>query len=175
MGKPYWKRAITYVQCMQPYPHSQAPPLWNINMCMHAGRAWYLFSREHNVIKIGPEFLEQKTFCVLFNQLCVECLVHVYDIQLLIRVVHVNYLLPSLFFLFWVFGYAHTQLRSLFPLSPPWHCSREKKYQALPTCTTSVFALWSGEAWEQGYAATQLSPIPILFLNFWIVHVWCAK
>ena len=80
-----------------PFPGS---PLWNINMCMHAGRAWYLFSREHNVIKIGPEFLEQKTFCVLFNQLCVECLVHVYDIQLLIRVVHVNYLLPSLFFLF---------------------------------------------------------------------------
>ena len=38
-----------------------------------AVRAWYLFSREHDVIKIAPEFLEQKTFCVLFNQLRVQC------------------------------------------------------------------------------------------------------
>ena len=27
---------------------------------VYAGRAWYLFSRDHDVIKIGPEFLEQK-------------------------------------------------------------------------------------------------------------------
>ena len=82
-----------------PFPGS--PSLEHkLYMCTHAGRVWYLFSCEHNVIKIGPQFLQQKTFCVLFNQLCVECSVHVYDIQLLIRVVHVNYLLPSLFFLF---------------------------------------------------------------------------
>ena len=100
-------------------------------------------------------------------------MLRVYDIRLLICS---TCKLPATFtlFLFWVFGYAHTQLRSLFPLSPPWHCSREKKYQALPTCTTSVFALWSGGAWGRGYAATQLSLIPILFLNFWIVHVQCA-
>ena len=26
----------------------------------HAWRAWYIFSRDHDVIKIGPEFSEQK-------------------------------------------------------------------------------------------------------------------
>ena len=45
--------------------------------------------------------------------------------------------IPSLFILFWVFGYTHTQLRSLYPLYPR-HCSSEKKYQALSTCTTSI-------------------------------------
>ena len=34
---------------------------------------------------------------------------------------------PSLLFLFWVLGYAHAQLRSLYPLSTPWCCSHEKK------------------------------------------------
>ena len=44
---------------------------------VNAGRAWYLFSRDHNVIEIQcrPEFLDQKvTFCTQFYQLhvCVQ-------------------------------------------------------------------------------------------------------
>ena len=27
---------------------------------VHTWRAWYLFSRDHDIIEIGPEFLEQK-------------------------------------------------------------------------------------------------------------------
>ena len=40
----------------------------------NAGRAWYLFSCEHDVIGIRPEVLEQKAnVCVVhvFNALCV--------------------------------------------------------------------------------------------------------
>ena len=40
---------------------------------VHAWRAWYLFSRDQDIIKIGHEFLKQKvTFCALFNLLCVQ-------------------------------------------------------------------------------------------------------
>ena len=43
----------------------------------------YLFSREHDVIEIGPEFIEQKgNVRVLFNQLCST--LGVYDIHSLI-------------------------------------------------------------------------------------------
>ena len=38
------------------FPGSPAPE----HGYVYVGRAWYLFSREHDVIKIGPEFLEQK-------------------------------------------------------------------------------------------------------------------
>ena len=52
------------------FPGSPSPE----HKYLHIGRAWYLFSREDDVIKIGPQFLEQKTaFCVLFNQLRVQC------------------------------------------------------------------------------------------------------
>ena len=34
-----------------------------------AGRGWYLFSCENNVIKKGPEFLEQNITHALFHQL----------------------------------------------------------------------------------------------------------
>ena len=39
---------------------------------VYAGRAWYLFSRDH---EIGPEFLAKRkaAFCVLFDQICVQC------------------------------------------------------------------------------------------------------
>ena len=40
---------------------------------VYTGSAWYLLACEHDVIKIGSEFLEQKTFCVLFNQLRIQC------------------------------------------------------------------------------------------------------
>ena len=39
------------------YPHFQASPA---RECVYMGRAWYLLSREHDVIEIGPEFSEQK-------------------------------------------------------------------------------------------------------------------
>ena len=52
------------------FPGSPSP---NTNMCTHAGRAWYLFPCEHDMIKIAPQCLKQKTaFCVLFNQLRVQ-------------------------------------------------------------------------------------------------------
>ena len=59
----------------------------------------------------------------------------------------VSYLLPSLFFLFWVFGYAHSQLRSLYPL----YTWRDKTYSPLLTqlqCSRS-------RVWEPGNKATQ--------------------
>ena len=44
---------------------------------VYAGRAWYLFPCDHDVIEIGPEFLEQKgnVFCCcstnyVFNAWC---------------------------------------------------------------------------------------------------------
>jgi len=69
--------------------------------------------------------------------------------------------LPSLFFLF---RYTHTQIRSLDLLlsildavhvtccDMLWHDAvMWQKYQALPTCTTSMSGLQSMRAWEQGY------------------------
>ena len=68
-----WKR--DYVQnFLHACSHSLIPslPFSGTQICIHMGRAWYLLACEHDVIKIGPEFLEQKTFCVLFNQLCIQ-------------------------------------------------------------------------------------------------------
>ena len=80
----------------------------------------------------------------------------------------------------------HTIKVSLPTLSPLTLLTWAKIPGSLRTSTTSMFALWSGEAWEQGYAAAQLTLLapspgftsnfcsPILFLNFWIVYVWGA-
>ena len=103
MGKPYGGSgsAITYVQgFLHACSHSLIPrlPLSGTQICVHREcSAWYLFSCEHNIIKIGPQFLEQKTaFCVLFNQLSVQCSVHVYDIRLPIaRYVYSTCKLPA--------------------------------------------------------------------------------
>ena len=57
--------------------------------------------------------------------------------------------LPTTFTLFSVFGYTHTQLRSLYP-SLPLALLTWEKYKALPACTTSMFTFQSREAWEQG-------------------------
>ena len=84
---------------------------------VYAWRAWYPFSCDHDQIEIGAEFLGQKSnvLCVItnfaFNAWCVWYLLP----NSLICVV--SCLIPLLFFLFWVFGYAHAQLRCLYPLS----------------------------------------------------------
>ena len=48
------------------------------------GRAWYLFSRDHDVIKIGPEFLEQKGNVLCVIQPALRSTLGVYDIHLAI-------------------------------------------------------------------------------------------
>ena len=66
--------------------------------------------------------------------------------------------LPTTFTLFPVLSFRvrpHTIKVSLPPLNL-WHFSRDKKYQALHVCTTSMSTFWSlgklepGKAWEQG-------------------------
>ena len=37
---------------------------------VYAGRAWYLFSREHNVFKKEPEFLERQHLHVVQPTMC---------------------------------------------------------------------------------------------------------
>ena len=48
---------------------------------IHAWRAWYIFSRDHDVIKIGPEFLEQKGNLLHVIQLTLHSTLGVYDIR----------------------------------------------------------------------------------------------
>ena len=47
---------------------------------MYVGRVWYLFSHDHDVIKIGPEFLEQKGNILLLVQPTMFSVCSVYDI-----------------------------------------------------------------------------------------------
>ena len=67
-----WRKTVNCAAMytvVRSYPHSKTPSLENTDMTVKAGRAWYLFSCEDDVIGKGPEFLEQKTmFSTLFNQ-----------------------------------------------------------------------------------------------------------
>ena len=50
----------TWVLNMDSTPCSQASTLRNTNIeDVQAWRAWHLFSHDHDVIEIGPKFLEQ--------------------------------------------------------------------------------------------------------------------
>ena len=90
---------------------------------VHAWRAWYIFSRDHDVTKLGPGFLEQKGNLLLVIQSTLRSTLGVYDVlSLRVHPHAIKVILPP-FYLWW--------------------CSREKKYQAL-----SVFR--SGGAWERG-------------------------
>ena len=82
------------------------------------------------VIKIGPQFLEPKG-----NVLCVAqpTIRSTFDVPPDSWVCVANCSLPFLFILFWVFGYAYPQLRSLH------------------TCTISIFEFRSVVAWERGW------------------------
>ena len=51
---------------------------------IHAWRAWYIFSCDHDVIEIGPEFLEQKGNVLRVIQPTVRSTLGVYDIRSLI-------------------------------------------------------------------------------------------
>ena len=54
---------------------------------VHVWRAWYPFSRDHDVVVIGPEFLEQKGNVI---QQTLRSMLSVYDIRSLIAIyVHV--------------------------------------------------------------------------------------
>ena len=48
---------------------------------VHVWRAWYLFSRDHDVIKIRPEFLEQKGDVLPVIQPTLHSTLSVYDIH----------------------------------------------------------------------------------------------
>ena len=48
---------------------------------VHAWRAWYIFSRDHDVIKIGPEILEQKGNVLRVIQPTLRSTLGVYDIR----------------------------------------------------------------------------------------------
>ena len=53
---------------------------------VHAWRAWYIFTRDHDVIKIGPEFLEQKDNVLRIIQQTLCSMRSVYDIRSLIAI-----------------------------------------------------------------------------------------
>ena len=81
----------------------QAPTLGNVSVeVMQAWRAWYFLSCDHGVIKIGPEFLEQKSNILHVVQPTMHSTLGVHDICPLIRVVSCR--LPLLFFLYESFG-----------------------------------------------------------------------
>ena len=48
---------------------------------VHAWRVWYLFSRDHDVIKIGSDFLEQKGNVLHVIQPTLRSTLGVYDIR----------------------------------------------------------------------------------------------
>ena len=53
---------------------------------VHAWKAWYLSSRNHDVIKIGREFLEQKGNFLRIIQPTLHSTLGVYDIHPLIAI-----------------------------------------------------------------------------------------
>ena len=76
---------------------------------MYTWRAWCLFSRDHDIIKIGPEFLEQKGNVLCVIQPTLRSTLNLYDIRPPI-VIYVSCSLPSFFSLFWVFWYVHDHM-----------------------------------------------------------------
>ena len=94
------------VKTLASFPGS--PRMW---IRIH-GESLVSLLHECDVIEIGPE--EKSTCCstnYAFNTQCIWYSTP--DSQICV----VSFPLPSLFFLFWIFKYAHTQLRSLYPLS----------------------------------------------------------
>ena len=119
---------------------------------LYTVRDWYRFSCKHAVIEIQPKVLEQKlNILLLFNQLCIQ---RSLCTKFVLWYLDTCSKLPATFdlFPFWAFGYAHVQLRSYYSLSTL-RLLMWEKHQALHTwtCTTSMFALQSGEAWNKDY------------------------
>ena len=128
---------------------------------VYAGRslAWYLFSHEHDVLKKGPELLEQKDVLHVV-QPTMRSTLGMHDIHPPIAYIDTCSKLPATFALFSVLSLP-VRPRTIKVFLPPFYpqqCSREKKYQALITCTTSMFAFQSGGAWERGYKNVTISP-----------------
>ena len=59
------------------FPGSAAPE----REYVYAGRAWYLFSRDHDVIETGPQFLEQKGSVSHIDQPTIRSTLGVYNIR----------------------------------------------------------------------------------------------
>ena len=137
---------VVHSQMLASFPGFHAPE------CKHwscADMVFFLTWPLHN--KIGAEFLDQKGNVLHVVQPTMCLTLGVYNIRLpdnQRRVVYCTQLL--LLFMFWVFGHAHPQLRSSYPLSTFDGAHVRKKYQVLHTCTTSMFMFWSVGAWQQG-------------------------
>ena len=76
-------------------------------------------------------------------------------------------LLAPLFFLFWVFRFAHVQLRSFLPPFYLWGFSREKKYQALSACINSISC--------SGVEKPGNEAIVLLLLHRWVILSYLAQ
>ena len=106
---------------------------------------------DHDIIEIGPEFLEQKGNVLFVVQLAMCSTLGVYNIGPRQPVTCSK--LPVIFALFPVLSlrvhpHAIKVILSLFYFG---QCSRGEKYQALSACTTLMFTFRSVGAWEQGY------------------------
>ena len=87
------------------------------------------------------DFWPAPYMCLFFSQLGVQCSV---CMTFAPQPLNMCSKLPITFTLFPVLNLQVCPRTIMVPLSSlyPWHCSREKKYQALHTCTTSMFAFW---------------------------------
>ena len=65
---------------LQEVLHGSLVPRLSGTRNIHAWRAWYIFSRDHDVIKIGPEFLEQKGNVLRVIQPALCSTLGVYDV-----------------------------------------------------------------------------------------------
>ena len=105
------------------------------------------FLRKHDVIKIGPKqkgnvlhvvqpTMLQHSVCMIFDS----------------RKLDTCSKLPATFVPFPVLSLICPRtIKWHLPRVYLWRFSREKKYQALHACTTSMFAFQSMGAWERGY------------------------
>ena len=109
------------------------------------------FLTYHDIIKMLPNFWEQKGNILFVIQPTLHSTLGVYDTRSPIAIDTCSKF-PDTFTLFPVLSlrvHPRTIKVSLPPLYPR-RCSCEKTYQALHTCTTSMFMFWSMGAWERG-------------------------
>ena len=119
---------------------------WNSNMYLTESLVSFL--RKHDVIKIGPK---QKGNILRVVQPTMSSMLGVYDIRPPIADTCIK--LPATFAPFLCCASRVCPRTIKFSLPPLylWRFSRDKKYQALHACTTSMFVFRSVEAWERGY------------------------
>ena len=140
----HWTRISTKLHVVSLVPRPR--PAFRRLQYGKAGRAWYLSSREHDVISKLWKFAELAG-CVsrifnryTFNAQCVRQSPPASQIRV------VSYLVPWLFSLFWA-QCAHAQ--SNHPFYPDVSHSREQRYQTRPSPALPYWKL--GGAWEGSY------------------------